>query len=174
MISKCRKMIFSKIIANAEMQVFLICLAGLLAGIEFSFPVKETLNVLILKAAQTKVSFIGLLSTAVLPFLLAFWLVHFGKEKYLLIVCFCKAFLLSVGSIGCYFAFGQGSWLVRFLLQFSDIVLFPFLCWYAMNNLCGKMYSGNQDRLLCSLAFTVFAGIDYCVVSPFLAMLIDT
>ena len=123
-------------------------------------------------AVSTRVSIVGLFAMSYLPFLFSAFAVYICKPKLLYLIVFLKALLFVFCSLSCVAVFPSAAWLVRILLLFSDSLLLPVLCWFSIRHISGY---GNlkNDFSLCTAFFILAASLDYCVVSPFLVMLID-
>ena len=160
---------------NSEVLILAcILLSGFVIGTFLAAETPVTFYTLMRRAANSPVSIVGSLISAFFPFLLAFAAVHYGKPALLLIILFCEATLFAHGSMCCYFAFGSGGWLVRLLLQFSDILLLPLLCRFAILYLRQPRTLRRFDIFICCGAAALVAIINFCFISPYLAMLIDT
>ncbi len=151
-----------------------ILLLGFLIGTFLAAETPVTFYTLMRRAANSPVSIVSSFVSAFLPFLLAFAAVHYGKPALLFLICFFKATLIAHCSMCCYLAFGTGSWLVRLLLQFSDILLLPLLCRFAILYLSQPRTLRRSDVFICCGAAALVAIINFCFISPYLAMLIDT
>lgn len=151
--------------------IFLACLSGLILGTVFANFAGNAYIGLLVRSVSTPVSFAGLCISAVLPILLAVFLERFGFAKYLWMLCFWKAFLLGACSFGCYLAFGSGGWLVRMLLQFSDLLLFPVLVWLCLRSGKGKNGALLQMPWVCIVIAVAVCFIDFAYISPFVSAL---
>lgn len=170
---------FRKITAHFTQNVWAWSLAfvlfsGYLLGTLFSAEASDSYIALMRMSAVGPVSIVSVFASAMLPFLFAFIAVNCKKPFFLLAVCFCKAFFIAHCSFGCYLAFGSGGWLVRLLLQFSDLLLMPVLCWFAVCYLQRFQPLKVRDVLICATATLAVSAVNVCFVSPYLAMLIDT
>ena len=147
-----------------------VCSAGL--GVIFAATVGDIYFLLMRKAASCFVSIVGSAVTVLLPFLVStfiithskLWLAYFG----------CGIYIFSLSST-CYAicrSFGTAGWLMQLMMQFSDIWLIPVLIWLFVLRLTGKC---NRRICICCIGFALVIGmIDYCIISPFLANLIDS
>lgn len=152
-------------------QVGLCWTAGLLIGTLFAARGDNSCFSMMRPAAGCRASIVGLTVAAVLPFLLAAYAAFISRPGFLLAVCGCKAFCL--GYIGCLAgnAFGSAGWLIQPLLQFTSLCTAPLLCWFCFRNLSGSAPTVGRDLRICIFPAILAAGIDYTVVSPFLAKL---
>ena len=150
-----------------------VWLIGLFVGMYLGSNADNSYFLLMRMALNTRVSIVGLLGISCLPFLLSAYAVYLGKPKLILLVCFCKAVLFTSCGYAVLISFGSAGWLIRLLLQFSDIVLLPLYCWFSIRHIHGKETTLKRDTAVCILAAACAGSIDYCLVSPFLAMLID-
>lgn len=151
-----------------------VLLFGYLIGTFLAAETPFSFYALMRSAANSPVSIVGSLVSAFLPFLLAFAAVHYGKPVLLYFILFCKAVVFSHCSMICHLAFGSGGWLVRLLLQFSDILLLPVLCHFVILRLRQPRTLRRSDIFIYSGAAALVAIINFCFISPYLAMLIDT
>lgn len=151
-----------------------ILLFGYLIGTFLAIETLVNFYTLMRSAANSPVSIVGSLISAFLPFLLAFATVHYKKPALLLLILFCKAIVFSHCSMCCYLAFGSGGWLVRLLLLFSEILIFPVLCRFAILYIGQPKHLRRCDVLICTAAAIFVAIINFYFISPYLAMLIDT
>lgn len=148
-------------------------LSGLICGIcAFSCAGNSAFSVM-RGAFSGSVSIVGLLGVTVLPFLFSAFAVFISKPGLLLVASFGKAFLASYVSLAVMLAFGSAGWLIRWLLCFSSCAAAPLLYWYWLRYISGeRKFSGFEVFLLISLL--IFIGsLDYCVILPFLAGLIN-
>jgi len=133
----------------------------------------ETYFLLMRLASVCPVSIVGLASVTFLPFLFSAFAVYFSHTQFLLPICFLKAFMFSCCAFSATWSFGSAGWLVRLLLQFTDICTLPLLCWFWIRHKSGELSRFWQDIVLCGLLVTVVCVVDYCIVSPYLVSLIE-
>ena len=149
------------------------CLAGALSGICVTRFSEASFLSLTHRVIHSSVSVVGLIACNILPFLFAAIAVFLSCRWALYPICFVEFFL------HCWFAFGvmtvdqTSGWLLRLLLQFSDGCLLPMLCWFSLRHVsdCGSHW--KQDFCLCLLAVLMAGIFDICVITPFLASLIN-
>ena len=151
--------------------LLLIWFLGLLLGSFLTAALGESFFLLMRTAASSRVSIVGLIASSYLPFLFSAFAVYIGKPKLLYLCCFVKALLFASCAYASLTAFQSAGWLVRCLLQFSDILLVPALCWFSIQQVSGEG-SLRRDFSFCTVLFLLAGSLDYCVVSPFLVMLI--
>lgn len=160
--------------ANRRSFLFVIgWIVGLLAGTVFAVITDVSFLPLMRKAAACRVSIIGLMCTALLPFLFAAYAVFINRFELLLTVCVCKVFSFAYCAVLAARAFGSAGWLVQPLLQFTDICTVPVLCWFSLRHIRTDTVSLRTEFSVCLFLTAAAAGLDYFVVSPFLAKLID-
>ncbi len=123
-------------------------------------------------AACHRVTIVGLTAAAYLPFLLTAYAVYLGKASLVYLCCFAKAVSFACCAGSCLLAFGSGGWLVRLMMQFTDILLVPVFCWFSLRQISGSGML-KKDFFLCSALYILAGTLDYCLVSPFLVTLID-
>lgn len=146
---------------------------GLAFGILFFLLSGDSFVSLMRGTLTSSVSIIRVLCVSLLPFLLSAFAVFISEPRLLLLICFGKAFLFSFVSFGVIQAFGSAGWLVRWLLLFSDCASVPVLYWFWLRNISGNSRFCFWE--ICGfLSMELLIGsIDYCLVSPFLARLLD-
>ena len=167
-----RRFIVSFLRNRAVVLLTIIWLFGLLLGAIIAVASGDTFFLLMRTAASSRVSIVGLIACSYLPFLFSAYAVYIGKFQLLYLCCFFKALLFALCACASLFAYDSAGWLVRILLQFSDILLLPVLCWFAIRQISG-LNTLKRDFSLCTACFVVAGSLDYCVVSPFLVLLID-
>lgn len=150
-----------------------VWLLGLLLGTVISICAGDSLVSLMRMAVSGRVSISGLLSAMVLPFLLSALAVYIQKPVLLVLIAFGKAFLVSYLGLGAMAAYGSAGWLVRWLLMFSDCCSLPLLWLYWLRLLSGKRRFASIETAALMIAVVLIGSLDYCVVSPFLAVLIS-
>lgn len=145
---------------------------GLLFGVSAARCARTIIVPMMRSAVSASVSIPGLFAAAVLPFLLSAYAVSISEPWLLLIISTLKAFGFSFCAFAVSLAFGQSSWLVRFLFLFSDYCLIPILYLYWLRHISEKGSGFRFETCICITAALVIGSIDYCIVSPFLASLI--
>ena len=146
---------------------------GLLLGFFFTAHAGDSYLLLMRRAAFSQVSISGLAAAVLLPFLFAAFAASVSAPRLICAVCFGKAFFTASCASGILAAYGDAGWLVRSLLQFSDIVSLPLLCWFSMRHVAANRQGIRRDLMICLIPSVIAVMIDFVVVSPFLAMLIE-
>lgn len=146
---------------------------GLLLGVFLTSYAAEDYFLLMRRAAGSPVSIVGLFANILLPFLLAAYTVSISKPVLLYAVCFCKAALFAFCFCGVQRSFGSAGWLVWFLMQFSDLCMLPVLFWFSFRYLGGGIHPLKRDIAIGCVIGAAAGLLDYCLVSPFLVILID-
>ena len=150
-----------------------VWLAGFLLGGFFLPYAGDSYLLLMRSAVSSPVSIVGLFSGVLLPFLISAFAVYLSMPLVLACTCFLKAFSFSVCAGAVFSAFGSAGWLILILMQFSDCCMLPVMVWFSCRH--WKTGRRNLRRDLTAVLFSAVAvGImDYCIVSPYLVMLID-
>ena len=147
-----------------------VCSAGL--GIIFAASAGNHYFLLMRKAASCFVTIVGSAVTVLLPFLVSVFVIT--HSKLWLAYCICGSYIFSLSST-CYAicrSFGTAGWLIQGMMQFPDICLTPVLICLFLLRIKGKC---NRESCICCIIFAIVIGmIDYCLISPFLANLIDS
>lgn len=146
---------------------------GLLIGVRVGTQAGDTLFSLMRTAAGSRVSIVGLLVVTVLPFLFSAAAVFFSKPWLMLPVLFFKGLSFGACAYGVCGAFGDAGWLIRLLLLFSDGFMIPVLFWFCLRHMGGQRWAVKKDLAVCATAALIVGSLDYCFISPFLAMLIE-
>jgi len=147
--------------------------AGLFLGAYLAPTAADPLFTLVHPVISGRVSVISGLITASLPLLLAAYAVNIHKPKLLFFIIFLKAFHFSFCGGLIYSIFGTAGWMLRLLVQFTDIFTVPVFCWFCIRHSLGRVGLNKKD-LIISLSLTLLAAsIDYLVIAPFFANLID-
>ena len=144
--------------------------SGLLLGILAAASAGEVLLSQMRSAVSQPVSIVPFL--AYVPFLVSAVLVHLRQPWLILPCCFVKGFLFAYCAFAVTLAFGQSSWLVRFLFLFSDAISIPIMYFYWMRCIEGSCAKRYWLSGCCAVALLVVGLMDYCWIAPFLANLI--
>lgn len=147
--------------------------AGLLCGAWIGLSADSSLFFWLRGILWVSPSVTGLLCVVLFPFLMSVLVVFLFRPGLLLLVCFGKAFLYAFASVSILLAFGSAGWLFRWLLLFHDCVCAPVLYWFWLHYL-----PGNRSLCIWDAAWMLSIGLlagslDYSVVVPFLARLIE-
>lgn len=147
-------------------------LLGLFCGAVFCILSGYSISSLMRSVPHGAVSIVDLLSVTALPFLLSAFAVFISEPRLIFFICFGKAFLFCVISLGISEAFGSAGWLVRWLSMFSDIMGMPVLYLYWLRILSsGRKPLFGETFVFASLIFLI-GSIDFCLITPLLAGLI--
>lgn len=121
------------------------------------------------RTVYDSVSIVSLIGIGLLPFLFTVYAVFLSKLWLLFPICFCKACLFAFVAIGISVAFSSAGWMMRRLLLFCDSVwcVLLYFLWYRL--LTGR----KASWLAIILAGILTGGIEYYIISPFLAGLIE-
>ena len=144
--------------------------AGMMLGILAAASAGEYLTAKMRSAASQPVSIIPFLAYA--PFLLSAVATHLRHPWLILPCCITKAFLFGYCAFAVTLAFGQSSWLVRYLFLFSDVVSIPIVYVYWLRCIKGNCAKGFWLSGICLVALLLVSLIDYFWIAPFLADLI--
>ena len=118
-------------------------------------------------AAASRVSIVGLLASAVVPFLFSAFVVYAGRPLFLIPIAFWKAFLYSYVGYRWWMAWGHAGWLVTGLVMFTGMLSMPVLFWYWMRYVGGRKLEWNVFFLVlgCLVAIGI---VDHQWIVPFL------
>lgn len=144
--------------------------AGL--GALFAGTSGDTYILLMRMAANRPVSIVGSAVSVFLPFLVSLFIITHSKPWLVYLICGIRIFLFSSAGLALERSFASAGWLVRLLLQMPDLCLIPMLIWFSLLSLAG---SCTKRVVACCILLAAAIGmLDYCVISPFLANLIDS
>ena len=146
---------------------------GLLLGAAYGYRADRSYVLLMRIAASSRMSLVGLFFALYVPLLLSAFAVYLKHPQWLIPICFAKAFLFASCGSALLVAFRSAAWLVRLLLQFSDLCSMPFFYWFCMRNITGRNLNTQSDFLVCCVVVTTIGIFDFCVISPYLVKLID-
>ena len=145
---------------------------GMLWGIGFCCEAASVLLPWIRRTVLVEPEYGPLLCVRLLPFLCSVCAVVFSVPPILYGVCFVRGFLMGFVSFGILYGFGDAGWMICGLLQLGSCLSIPALYLYWLRCLSGKgkcLFGGA----VCFLVLLGIAYVDYCVISPFLACLIN-
>lgn len=156
---------------KASCALAFLWLAGLAAGFLFSRCASDTLLSLMRQAPLCPVSIVWRLAYNALPFLIAAFAVSISSDKLLYALCWIKIFLFSSFAFSAVAAFGSAAWLVRLLLQFSDLCLLPVLYWFVSRQL--ERVGRTRDLSICLALSSLVGAVDQGCIAPFLMAIIE-
>ena len=145
---------------------------GAVLGALFADTSGDTYIPLMRMAASRSVSIVGSAVSVFLPFLVSLYVITHSKPWLVYLICCIRLFLFSSAGLALDHAFGSAGWLVRLFLQMPDLCLIPVLIWYSLLSLTGRCT--KRVMIYCILFAAVIGMLDYRVISPFLANLIDS
>lgn len=158
---------------NRFSDIFLILfwLMGLVSGIVLFCKSAYLFLPLMRGIFRKSVSIVCLYCVSILPFVLSAFAVSFNRQLLLYPICFLKALSFTFVSGAVWVTSGSAGWLVWRLLMFCDVTSLPLLYWYCRRHISGlRSFSLTEFLLVASLVF-LLGSIDYCCISPWLAML---
>lgn len=148
-------------------------LFGLVAGILTALASEEVLVPLILRGVSMPTSASGMLLVGILPFLLSAYAIYFSEPWLLLIFSIGKSFSFAFCACGISLAFGQSSWLVRFLFLFSDILLMPLLLIYWLRHIRGNTPVKRMGLMPYLFTAGIVCWLDYRFIAPLLVSVMN-
>ena len=159
-------------VASGSWMLAICWILGLLLGAIYGYRADPSYIHLMRMASSSRTSIVGLILVLYFPLLLSAFAVYSGRPQWLLPICFLKTFIFASCGSSLLTVFGSATWLVRMLLQFTDVCTLPFLLWFCLRNITGYNANTRFDFLVCLVAMTILGTLDFCVISPFLASLI--
>lgn len=149
----------------------LVWVSGLAAGAVVYFVVGPVFFHWMREILYGSVSIVGLFCVTCFPFLFSAFAVYIGLRWLIYPICFWKTMLVSMVSLALWVQFGSTGWLAWLLIMFSDVISLPFLYRYCLRNVSGNR-SFSCPEFFATISILIFIGsVDYCCISPFLAML---
>ena len=118
-------------------------------------------------------SFGGLLLISLLPILVSVIAVYCSAPILIYIACFFKAVSFGTCLFGIIAVYGQSGWLVRSALLFSDGIISVLSIWLWSRCLDSNRFSIPKDSLFATVAAVTLCLIDYFMISPYLAFLMN-
>ena len=149
-------------------------MAGVVCGVHLAMQSANSFVPLMRAAAGCRMSIVGLIASRFLPFLFAAFAVYIAKYWLLIPAFFIKGCAITWSGCLAVAAFGSAGWLVQPLLQFSDLLLLPVLFWFCIRRIVQSHAAIWRDLKICGTAFVLVGALDYCIISPFLVMLLTT
>ena len=157
--------------ATVLLAFFWIC--GILFGIWISsFSDGHTAS-LMRSVPYDTVTIVGLVVNTFLPFLLSAFAVSVFGRWLLYPIAFCKGVLNAFVSMGIFQCYGCAGWLIRLFLCFSDVYSLPLLYLLWLRLLDKEDFNGIRAVFLYLAPVFCIGSIDFCLISPFFADLIN-
>ena len=149
--------------------------SGLFCGMAVYVSAAETFLSLMRSCVCDAVSVVGLLQIHLIPFLLSAFGFFLGVPVMLYSVCFGKAFLTGIVSLGVMDLFGSAGWLCRGLFLFSSCSVLPvlYLYWIRILRRVTDCTAGISLTLSVLAVILGLCCLDFCIISPYWASLID-
>ncbi len=151
----------------------LLCAAvSSLTGILFVTVAGNPYMTLMRLVVSRRVSIVGSAVAILVPYLVSFLVVYSSKTRWAFVLFGLRIFTFTAIGRGMQTAFGSACWLIRFFAQFPDLCLIPLTVFFMLSAV-------NKDRsrrhlMLCLCITALVCILNYCIISPFLANLIET
>ena len=153
--------------------IFVLCIiftAG--CGALFANSAGDVYVVLMRMAVRRPVSIVGSVVSFVVPYIAFFFAIVHSKRWLVYLICALQMFRFSSVGWAIQKSFGSAVWLIRFLMQFTDLLMIPTMIFFSLKFLVGTI---SRRHLMLFLVITALVGmIDFCMISPFLANLMAT
>lgn len=146
---------------------------GLVCGLYFVSLLDGFLFDLIIDASNNHPSILGILVVTALPIVITAIAAYCSAPLLIYALCIFKAFCFSVGLCGVAAVFGYSGWLIRLFLLFSDSCMAILLFWLWCRILSPDRSAIQRDLLICSAIAATVGLVDYFLVSPYLAVLMN-
>lgn len=148
-------------------------MVGLVCGLYFISSSGDWITGLFTCVAGSRQSILGLLAVVCIPLIVSAIAIYFSAPALIYIYSVIKAFSFGCSLCGIAITFRHSSWLVRLLLLFSDTGLVVLMLWLWCRMLYKNRFSVRKDLVFCIAASAVIGIIDYFLVSPYFAMLMN-
>ena len=156
-------------LSRSQWLLFVFWISGLVLGTCFATAASKHYLLMMRMAPQSHVTIVGLAVTVLLPFLSSAFAVYKDRLWLVYPICFAKVFAFASCGYGITAAFGSAGWLVRLLLQFSDILTMPILCWFVLRHISGRKMVLKRDFGICLGLEVIICCLDLWYISPFLS-----
>lgn len=143
--------------------------AGL--GVLFAATAGDSYFLLMHRASHNSVTIVGSAITVLIPFLISVILIVHSKLWLAYFTCGIRFFTLTSSCYATICSFGTAGWLMQGMLHFPQLCLTPVLIWLMLLRITGR--SSRRVGMYCFILAAVIGMINYCLISPFLANLID-
>lgn len=141
--------------------------AGILGGMLLASRMEADFLFRMRSALWGPVSVVGLLGSALAPFLLSALAVSISMPLLLYPICFCKALAFSFAASCVLRAFGSCGWLAGVFVLFSDGVGIPVLYAFWQHQLVHRVPLSTAGAAPLALLLVLAAGFHARIVSPF-------
>ncbi len=171
-----RRLFLFSIISNfwhryCKLLLNLVWIIGFITGIISAVSCGDSLGLLIRSIVDNKASISGLLVAGFLPLLFTVFAVMTCQPWMLPLISGAKAFAFGFCASGVGLTFHHSAWLIRFLLLFTDCLTIPMLFWFSLRHISDTTVPIRKDVTILFLLIAMVVCLDYCFISPFLAML---
>lgn len=155
----------------AFLRVSIPWIVGLLLGGIIAYHMSDFHLQLVRLFVNSKMSFLGLLVSSLLPFLIAAFIARYVGRGWLQTYLFMKSAFFSLSFCYCSRCFGSSGWLVATLLFCTDLISSYCLLLFSYKLL--KSQQGTRQLFFVphSVISTLFGLFNYFVISPFTASL---
>ena len=170
-LSKYRFTYLSHHLQSIYAKVALCCLISSGFGVLCSTALSPIYISLMHISAGRSVSIVGSFVAVVVPYFVSVLVVTNFKRWLIYAICSVRIFLFTAAYFAISAGFGSAGWLIGLMLLFPDITLIPMLIFMSIRQFLGL--SAKRDRVLAMVYIGVIGILNYCTVSPFLAMIIE-
>ena len=153
----------------SELILALSWILGLISGCTLCLSADTTAFSLMRMAPGCPVSIVRLLAVTFLPFLFSGFAAFITQAWLLIPIAFLKSFTFAAASTAVMLSFGAAGWLICILLMFSSICTMPILILYWIRYSRKVFLLDLWHKIALILLIIAVCGIDFYVISPFLA-----
>ena len=149
----------------------LCCLISSGFGVIFSAALNPFYASMMRISAGRSVSIVGSFVAVTVPYFVSVLVVTNSKHWLVYLLCAVRIFLFTAAYFAICVSFGSAGWLIGFMLLFPDTTLIPVLLFIGIRRLLGT--STKRNWVFAMVYIEVIGILNYCTVSPFLAMIIE-
>ena len=171
MISTFYRLRFLQDCRNKCLIIALCGAIGSLVGVMIAISAGNYYFLLMHTAAGSRVSIVDTGFAILVPFWVSLFLIVHSKPWLVYVICILQIAQYTAALYAIAISFGSSGWMVNAFMQFSDFFLIPILLLLSKCRLQNRV---SKRLIWISIAVSVVVGlIDYCLISPFLANLIE-
>ena len=141
-------------------------MAGLVIGAHISICQDSISTSLMQSVLRVPVSFVGLTTSVLIPFLFTVLAVYIRQTAWFKIICFYKAAAFGYCAASLIQLFQFSAWVPCFLLLVPDCLYQVFLFWFFLRNQNEKLGGFRFDCFVCVGIGVLIILLNYCFMIP--------
>lgn len=170
-LSKYRFTYLSHYFHSIYAKLALCCLISSGFGVIFSATLNPLYASMMRISAGRSVSIVGSLLAVTVPYFVSILVVTNSKHWLVYLLCAVRIFLFAAAYFAIYTSLGSAGWLVGSMLLFPDFALIPIFLFICIRRLLGT--TSKRTMGLAMVYIGIIGILNYCAVSPFLAMIME-